>query len=80
MLVRNVKKGMILQLVDSGQSSVIQALENVRSTDRNGTQDSWLEFDAVDLVTGKKFQIGAANPAQPYAPGLTQVGWTCEFK
>jgi hypothetical protein len=79
-IVQNVKKGMILQMVDSGYNVVIQALENVRSTDRNGTPGSWYEFDAVDLVSGNKFQVGAANPPQAYAPGLTQVGWSCELK
>ena len=79
MLVREVKTGMIMQMVDSGHTVVIQALENVRSTDSNGKPDSWLEFEAVDLVSGNKFPVGAANPPQPYAPGLTQIGWACTF-
>jgi hypothetical protein len=79
MLVRNVKQGMILQLIDSGRTAVIQALEDVRSTDKNSRPDSWLEFNAVDLVTGCRVDIGAANPPQPYAPGLTHVGWACNF-
>jgi hypothetical protein len=71
---------MIMQMVDSGHTIIIQALENVRSTDRNGSPDSWLEFNAVDLVSGNKFEVGAANPPQAFAPGLTQVGWVCTFR
>lgn len=79
MLVRNVKQGMILVLTDSGHNAVVQALESVRSTAKNGKPDSYYEFNAVDLVSGNKFEIGAANPPQPYAPGLTHVGWACGF-
>jgi hypothetical protein len=74
MLVRNVKQGMILQLTESGHNSVIQALEDCRLKN-----DSYHEFNAVDLVSGVRLQVGAANPAQAYAPGLCQVGWACSF-
>ena len=79
MLVRDVKKGMILHLADSGRNCVIQALEDVRYTDCNGKPGSYVEFNAVDLVSGNKFQVGAANPPRPYAPGLTRIGWACNF-
>lgn len=80
MIVQQVKKGFILQLVDSGRNSVVQALEDTRFNGRNGGQASWCEFEAVDLASGATFIIGAANPPGPYAPGLTQVGVAVPYK
>jgi hypothetical protein len=80
LIVQQVKKGFILQLADSGRNSVIQALEDTRFSGKNGDQASWCEFEAVDLVSGEKFTVGAANPPAPYAPGLTQVGIAVPFK